>query len=320
MRTVLGAGHWGTALALYLARRGEPVILWGRSLPAQGVPYFDNTPVPKNLLLRANLAEAVVDAAELVVAVPSHGVRGLLRLVQDLVSPPFPPLILASKGFEKESGARLDEVIQEQWRGPWAILSGPSFASDLAAGRPLAMTLASLDKDLLADRAEAWRSPQMRIYPSQDVVGVCLAGAIKNVLAIAAGISDGLGNGDSARAALIVRGLAELQRLGTALGGSSQTFMGLAGAGDLILTTSSDLSRNRRFGLGIGAGREPGQVLAELGEEVEGWRSSYALYHLAQNLRIEMPIAREVYQVLYEGKSPQAATLALMQRGLAEES
>lgn len=321
-RTVLGAGHWGAALAVALARRGEAVCLWGRALQPAGprsvLPHFPDVPVPPTLSLSCAWEEALDDAAELVIAVPSHGVRELLAKLPACL-PRSVPITLTSKGLERDTQARLDEILTAQLPGrPWGVLSGPSFASDLVAGRPLAMTLASHFPDYLAMQVPAWRSEQLRIYPSTDVAGVCLAGAIKNVLAIAAGISDGLGYGDSARAALITRGLAELRRLGVALGGQADTFVGLAGAGDLILTASSDLSRNRRFGLGIGAGKPVEQVLRELGEEVEGWRSSHALYHLAEEKGIEMPIVREVYRVLYEGRSARAASAALMQRGLAE--
>ncbi|MEY2341344.1 NAD(P)H-dependent glycerol-3-phosphate dehydrogenase [Acidithiobacillus sp. IBUN Pt1247-S3] len=320
VRTVLGAGHWGTALAVTLARRGDKVRLWGRSLPdlarsAESIlPFFPQVLWPPTLTLTCDWEEALRGSQELVIAIPSHGVRDSLRLLRQSL-PHSVPITLASKGLERDSQARLDEVVAEeipQW--PWGVLSGPSFASDLAYGRPLAMTLASHSAHYLDTQVPAWRSEQLRIYPSSDVAGVCLAGAIKNVLAIAAGISDGLGHGDSARAALITRGLAELLRLGVALGGQADTFFGLAGAGDLILTASSDLSRNRRLGLGIGAGKPPAQVLQELGEEVEGWRSSFALYHLAQARHIEMPIVREVYRVLYEGRSAEEASRALMQR------
>ena len=323
VRTVLGAGHWGTALAVTLARRGDQVRLWGRSLDASAsgpasLPHFPQLSRPENLLLTHDWQKALQASRELVIALPSHAVRDALRKLRPSL-PRDVALTLASKGLERDSQARLDEVFaQEIPEWSWGVLSGPSFASDLACGRPLAMTLASDSPRYLDTWVPAWRSEQLRIYPSSDVAGVCLAGAIKNVLAIAAGISDGLGNGDSARAALITRGLAELLRLGVALGGQADTFFGLAGAGDLILTASSDLSRNRRLGLGIGAGKSPARVLQELGEEVEGWRSSHALYHLALARGIEMPIVTEVYRVLHAGRSAAEASRALMQRGQGE--
>ena len=325
VRTVLGAGHWGTALAVALARRGDAVLLWGRSLPDASahsgcpLPHFPQSQWPHALRLLSSWEVALQDVHEVIIAVPSHGVRAIARRLAHSL-PSAVAITLTSKGLERDTQQRLDQVIAEELpHHRWGVLSGPSFASDLVAGRPLAMTLASHSSEYLDAQASAWRSEQLRIYPSADVAGVCLAGAIKNVLAIAAGISDGLGYGESARAALITRGLAELQRLGIALGGRADTFIGLAGAGDLILTASSDLSRNRRLGLGIGAGAAPEQVLRGLGEEVEGWRSSHALYHLARERQIEMPIVAAVYRVLYEGHSAADASRSLMQRGLSVE-
>ncbi len=322
---VIGAGHWGTALAVYLARQGRSVRLWGHNpdhLPGipgglDLAPLFPGLRRPHGLMVVPDWRGAVHGADVLLLAVPSHALRSLLRSrIADRGS--AQTLVLASKGLERDGGARLDLVVAEEWPDrDLVVLSGPTFAADLVHGKPLAMALASKNLSLAEALAAELRSNQLRIYPGMDVAGVCLAGAIKNVLAIAAGISDGLENGDSARAALITRGLAELHRLGTALGGRTETFMGLAGAGDLILTAASDLSRNRQFGLGIGRGEKKEAILERLGQEVEGVHSSFALFHLAQQLGIEMPITEHVYRVLYEGEPPAAASRALMCRGLA---
>ncbi|MGK9451593.1 NAD(P)H-dependent glycerol-3-phosphate dehydrogenase [Acidithiobacillus caldus] len=320
---VCGAGHWGTALAVYLAGRAIPTQLWGHRrehLPGMGgdlAPIFPGVPLPASLQVTAELEPALTDAEVWLIAVPSHALRGLLRRLRGSMVPPPLALVLASKGLELDTGARLDEVVAEEFPGvPLLVLSGPSFAQDMLAGRPLAMTLAGRDDGIREAIRQRLRSAQLRLYPSADVAGVCLAGAIKNVLAIAAGICDGLGLGESARAALITRGLAELQRIGTALGGQPETFTGLAGAGDLILTASSDLSRNRRLGVALGQGLGLEAARAQIGEEVEGVRSSRALYGLALRLGVEAPISEQVYRVLYQGESPQRASVALMQRGL----
>jgi len=322
---VCGAGHWGTALAVYTARRGIPTQLWGHRrehLPGKHGdlgPIFPGVSVPPALRVVAELEPALSAAEVWLIAVPSHALRGLLQRLRATGAPAPRAILLASKGLELDTGARLDEVVREESpQLPLMVLSGPSFAQDLLFGRPLAMTLAGTDTELRDAFLHRLRSAQLRLYPSADVAGVCLAGAIKNVLAIAAGICDGLGLGESARAALITRGLAELARMGTALGGRPETFTGLAGAGDLILTASSDLSRNRRLGVAIGQGLGLAAARDRIGEEVEGVRSCRALYQLAQRLGVDAPISEQVYRVLYEGESPQRASMALMQRGLED--
>ena len=324
---VLGAGHWGTALAVYLLRQGHAVQLWGRCaerLPCQPgradlFPIFPQCARPEGLRCTVDLTAAVRDSEGIVLAIPSHALRGLMTNLRSCL-PPATLLVLASKGLEMQTALRLDQVLQETVPdAPLVVLSGPSFAHDLILGKPLAMTAASTDLAHAQRVAEAFGSAQMRVYTSDDVAGVCLGGAIKNVLAIAAGISDGLGNGDSARAALITRGMAELHRLGTALGGRTETFMGLAGAGDLILTASSDLSRNRRVGIGLGRGLSLEAVLREIGEEAEGVRTAQALFQLAQRLGVDMPITEQVYRVLFEGTAPRAASDVLMRRALRSE-
>ena len=324
---VLGAGHWGVALAVHLARQGHAVRLWGRhpeSLPCPSAggdlsPHFPQVSRPARLTCTTDLAAAVAGCAGMVLAVPSHAVRNTLLSLRESL-PAGQMVVLASKGLELETDLRLDQVLGQILKErPFAVISGPTFAAELVAGLPVAMTAASASADLAQEVARSFGNEQMRVYTSDDVAGVCLGGAIKNVLAIAAGISDGLGNGFSARAALITRGLAELRRLGTALGGRTETFMGLAGAGDLILTATSDLSRNRRVGLGLGRGLPLAAVLREIGQEAEGVRTAQALFFLAQREGVEMPITEQVFRVLYEGLAPREASDALMQRELRSE-
>lgn len=325
---VLGAGHWGTALAVHLCRQGHTARLWGRhpeTLPGFMdstclSPVFPDIGFPSGLGIGSDLAATLDGAEGVLLAVPSHALRTVLATIPRALLPPDLLLVLASKGLELPGALRLDQVLDESCPTlPKVVLSGPSFAHDLILGKPLAMTAAAASMDDARRVVEVFASDQMRVYSSDDVAGVCLGGAIKNVLAIAAGISDGLGNGDSARAALITRGIAELHRLGTALGGRTETFMGLTGAGDLILTASSDLSRNRRVGMGLGRGLSLETVLRDLGQEAEGVRSAQALFLLAQRLGVDMPITEQVYRVLYAGADPREASEQLMRRAARAE-
>ncbi len=325
---VLGAGHWGTALAVHLGRQGHAVQLWGRrpeALPGYAdsgslSPIFPGLPAPAAWFVGTDLNRALEGAEGVVLAVPSHALRGILTTISGHPLSKNVPLVLAAKGLELPSALRLDQVHHEVCpKMPLVVLSGPSFAQDLILGKPLAMTAAASRVEDAHRVVEAFASDQMRVYRSDDVAGVCLGGAIKNVLAIAAGISDGLENGDSARAALMTRGIAELHRLGTALGGRTETFMGLTGAGDLMLTASSDLSRNRRVGMGLGRGQPLEVVLRDLGQEAEGVRSAHALFLLAQRLGVEMPITEQVYRVLFTGADARQASEQLMRRAARAE-
>ena len=230
-------------------------------------------------------------------------------------------LAWATKGLEPGSGKLLSQVAIEVLGGQHAlaVISGPTFAREVALNMPTALTVAS-ENEKAAEEVASWlRNERVRVYTSRDVAGVQLGGAIKNVMAIAAGISDGLGFGANARAALITRGLAELTRLGIAMGGQKETFMGLAGAGDLILTCTDDSSRNRRVGLALGQGRKLPEILADLGQEAEGVATSRELYQLAKKLKVEMPIIEQIYRVLYENLAPQSAVEALLKREPRQE-
>lgn len=319
---VLGAGAWGTALAVVLARQGHGVWLWGsdearlarlahertNSVSLPGVRF------PERLVVESDLKRVVTASHRFLIAVPSGGFRAVLRAIVPALTPDT-ILAWATKGFEPGTGRRLSEICAELAPDcAGALITGPSFAREVADGLPAALTVACPDP-VVAQAVAGWlRHDRLRVYTVDDMIGAEVGGAVKNVLAIAAGISDGLGFGASARAALITRGLAELMRLGLALGGRAETLMGLAGAGDLILTCTDDLSRNRRVGLALGRGRTLGDIVGELGQAVEGVASAREVHALAGRLGIDMPIIEQVHAVLFAGRSPAAAGAALLHR------
>ncbi len=327
--SVLGAGSWGTALALLMARNGHPTMLWGHhpehmaKLTAArcNERYLPGARFPDNLRAVADLAEAVKSAEILVVAVPSHAFRNLLVNL----APHFTAeckIAWATKGLELQSGKLLHQVVEDVMGPdiPAAVLSGPSFARDLAANLPTAVTVASRWIEFAKMLAGLLHNNRFRAYTTEDIIGVQLGGATKNVLAIAAGVADGLGFGANSRAALITRGLAEMMRLGLAMGGKPETFMGLAGVGDLILTCTDNQSRNRRFGLGLGKGLPRDQIVAEIGQEIEGIVTTKVIYQLAQDLGIEMPITEQTYKILYENLMPLDAVNNLLLREQKSEA
>ncbi len=318
---VLGAGSWGTALALVIARHGRRVKLW--DLWAEQVEaliherenrrYLPGFPLPDLIEPTRDLSQALAAVQEVLIVVPSHGFASLLRSL-----PPLGPevgLAWATKGLEPGTNRLLHEVARDiLGERDLAVVSGPSFATEVARGLPTAVTVAS-PALIQARRVAAYlHGERFRAYTSQDLVGVQVGGAAKNVLAIATGIADGLGFGANTRAALITRGLAELTRLGTALGGRPETFTGLAGLGDLVLTCTDDQSRNRRLGLALARGASLDQARQEIGQEVEGILTSRAVHGLAQRYGIEMPISAEVYGVLYAGTTPAEAARNLLAR------
>jgi glycerol-3-phosphate dehydrogenase (NAD(P)+) len=326
---VLGAGSWGTALAVHLARTGHPTILWGRNAAQMAemqrarcnLRYLPAAPFPDGLRVDGDIVTAVRAADELLIAVPSHGFRECLTQVAPLVRPGM-RVAWATKGFELDTGKLPHQVATEVLgpHVPMAVLSGPTFAREVGAGLPTAMTVASRDNDYAMDLARGLSGRNFRAYASHDVVGVEVGGATKNVLAIGAGISDGLGFGANTRVALITRGLAEMMRLGVALGAEKDTFMGLAGLGDLVLTCTDDQSRNRRFGLALASGKSAEQAQREIGQVVEGVLAARAVRGVARNFSVEMPIAEQIYCVIYEGAPPRDAVRALMGRTVKAET
>ena len=321
--SILGAGSWGTALAILLARNGNSVLLWGhhpdemRQLQRErsNRRYLPGIPFPENLAITDDMAMAAQSSKLLLIAVPSHAFRQVLEAIKPWQTAET-CIAWATKGLELDTGRPLHRVVADVLgeKTPAAVLSGPTFAGEVAAGQPTAITVASKSVELAGELVAMLHNPCFRAYTSPDVTGVELGGAIKNVLAIAAGIADGLGYGANARAALITRGLAEMMRLGTALGGRPDTLMGLSGVGDLILTCTDNQSRNRRFGLGLGQGRNRETVIAEIGQEIEGIPTAEIVYQLARRNGIEMPITEQIHRILQEGLSPAEAVNNLLVR------
>jgi glycerol-3-phosphate dehydrogenase (NAD(P)+) len=325
---VVGAGSWGTALALQFARNGREVRLWGRDraeMQCMGTDrenrkYLPAITFPDNLRVRMELAAALDGAIDVLIAVPSHGLRKTLLQIKPLLSQQA-RICWATKGFELNTGKLPHQVAAEVLgdERPTAVLSGPTFAKEVGAGLPTAMTIASTDSAFAGDLANSLSGEKFRAYTSSDVIGVEVGGAVKNVLAIGAGISDGLGFGANTRIALINRGLVELTRLGMALGAKQETFMGLAGMGDLVLTCTDNLSRNRRMGLALASGKSIDAAQAEIQQVVEGVLAAKAVHEVAERLHVEMPICQQIYRILYEGAAPREAVGALMGRALKPE-
>ncbi|MCW8982717.1 MAG: NAD(P)-dependent glycerol-3-phosphate dehydrogenase [Gammaproteobacteria bacterium] len=326
--SVLGAGSWGTALAIQFARNGLPTQLWGRnperieemSRTRCNPQYLSDITFPEQLQVSSDLESVVRNADILLIAVPSSVFRQTLESIRDYI-PGNCLVTWATKGLEQQSGKLLHQVFAEVLGDSreCAVVSGPTFAKEVALGLPTAVTVASKSEVLAEQIAGALHGESFRAYTSQDLISVELGGACKNVLAIAAGISDGLGFGANARAALITRGLAEMVRLGVALGGQPETLMGLAGLGDLVLTCTDNQSRNRRVGLGLGEGRSLAEITEEIGQAVEGVKSAPEIHRVAMRLGVDMPIAEQVYRVLYEGLPAADAVGQLLERAPKSE-
>ncbi|MGB5080158.1 MAG: NAD(P)H-dependent glycerol-3-phosphate dehydrogenase [Burkholderiales bacterium] len=324
---ILGAGAWGTALSISLAA-GHRVTLWARdaSLAAEitsgrrNIRYLPEIPLPPSVAVTAALSAALAESDLALIATPSSQLRDVLARVR--ASGPARPIVWACKGFEQGSNKLPHQVAAEAIGKDAACgaLSGPSFALEVAQGLPTALTLAARDAGFAKRMARELHQPSLRVYFSSDLTGVEISGAVKNVMAIASGISDGLGLGLNARAALITRGLAELTRLGVALGGRAETFMGLAGAGDLILTCTGELSRNRRVGLRLARGDPLDTILKQLGHVAEGVYSAPAIEALAESKKIDMPITNAVCSVLFRGTAPREAAQQLLARDPREEN
>lgn len=318
---VLGAGAWGTALAMHLSARHQ-VSLWARNAghvsgmrKARANPlYLGDFRFNEQLAVEDDLSVAI-DAADLILSVvPTAGFRSILQNIKSLGS--TLPIIWAHKGLEPGSAKLPYEVAQEELgdRQPWGALSGPSFAAELVRGLPTAVTLAANDEAFSNQAAQLIHGGSLRVYNTTDVIGVSVGGAVKNVMAIAAGISDGMGFGNNARAAMITRGLAEMTRFGVALGAKAETFMGLAGVGDLILTCTGQYSRNREVGLQLASGKNLADVLSGLGHVAEGVNTAREVMRRAASIGVDMPITFEVNQVLTQGKSAQDAVVDLLGR------
>lgn len=326
---VVGAGSWGTALAMALARANTPVLLWSHRLEQRqelqllrsNERYLPGIALPELIQFPENLAEFGAQAEDLLIAVPSHAFHQTIESLKPLAGT-IKSLAWATKGLEPDSHRLLHQVVEDLLPGidDLAAISGPSFAKEVALNLPTAITVASPSTEYAQLWAARLASARFRVYCSDDIVGVETGGAVKNVLAIAAGISDGLGFGANARAALLTRGLAEMKRLGMSLGAQADTFSGLTGMGDLILTCTDDQSRNRRAGLGLASGKPLQQVLQDIDQVVEGVRTVKEVLALAADLKVDMPISQQVYRVLFENLSPRQAVQNLFSRELKQEA
>lgn len=325
--TVLGSGGWGTALALLLLENGNKVTLWSymeaesATLRERGEnPVLPGVALPKELSLTSDIS-CVKDCSLVVLATPSFAVRTTARQVKPYLAPGA-VLVSVSKGVEKDTSLTLTEVIAQEVGEdhPIVALSGPSHAEEVGRKVPTVVVSASKDEKSAKLVQDLFMNQRFRVYTTDDVVGVELGAALKNVIALCAGVSDGLGYGDNTKAALMTRGLTEMARLGEALGGRKETFAGLAGLGDLIVTCTSMHSRNRRCGIAIGKGTPPEQAVAEMGMVVEGYYAAATAKALAEKVGVEMPITQAAYSVLYEGRAAQEALMSLMTRDKKQES
>nr|WP_197017007.1 NAD(P)H-dependent glycerol-3-phosphate dehydrogenase [Bibersteinia trehalosi] len=322
--TILGAGSYGTALAIALSRNGHKTYLWGHNpqkmaqmaVSRMNQEFLPDIPFPDALEIESDLAQAIAKSRDLLIVVPSHVFGDVLLQLKPFLSSEH-RIIWATKGLERDTGRLLQEVVLQILgeNYPLAVLSGPTFAKELAAGLPTAISLSS-DNAQFADEMQQriHCSKSFRVYINDDMVGAQLGGAIKNVIAIGAGISDGMGFGANARTALITRGIAEISRLGASLGANPATSMGMSGLGDLVLTCTDNQSRNRRFGLMLGQGRNAEDAIAEIGQVVEGFYNTKEAHLLAQKQGVEMPIVEQIYQMLFCGKQATEVAKTLLGR------
>lgn len=320
---VAGAGSWGTALAIQLTRSGHQVRLWGRDsshieeIRASGrnQRFLPGVVLPENLTAMPELGAALDGIDHLLIASPSHGFGSVLAKSLKYLDVSR-GLAWASKGFEPGSARLLHEVARDMLPAstPLALVTGPSFAMEVANNLPTAVTVAGTDTDFNRRFAEALHHGSFRTYTSDDLVGAELGGAVKNVLAVATGIADGMGLGDNARAALVTRGLVEMMRLGAAMGAQKETLMGLAGMGDLVLTCTGDQSRNRRFGLALGRGDSAEKALVDIGQVVEGVNTAEEVHRQAHQHKVEMPISEVVYSIIHKDLPPAEGLKMLLSR------
>ena len=328
--SVIGAGSFGTAMSIVAARCGNDVRLWAHDpkiassieSTRTNPTYLGHIPIDANVRATHNLREAATFSDTLFMIVPSHHYRNVLKQLTEYITAPI-NIVSATKGIENDTLQRMSEITESVLGDKlkaFAVLSGPTFALESARGDPTAAVIASRDVDFAQTIQRCMSCASFRLYYSQDVVGVELAGSLKNVIAISAGVLEGLGLGYNTNAALITRGLHEITRLGIALGGRPETFAGLAGMGDLVLTCTGSLSRNRRLGAALGEGKSLPEILSETREVAEGVRTSKSAKELAESHAIDMPITSEMYRVLYEGESPRAALQRLMSRSLKAEA
>ena len=319
---VIGGGSWGTALAILLLNNGHNVDIWIRdSLQIQHIKesnenkkYLPGIVIPSNLNLTNDISKVIYDKQVIVLAIPSHGVRQILNETKNIINKDQ-VIVNVAKGIENNTLLRISQIVEEILPyNPYAVLSGPSHAEEVARNMPTTVVSASKDKKVAEYVQDIFMSSYFRVYTNPDVVGVELGGSLKNVIALGAGISDGVGYGDNTKAALMTRGIIEMARLGKKMGANSSTFSGLSGIGDLIVTCTSMHSRNRRAGILIGQGKSLGEAIDSVGMVVEGIKTTKSAYELAKREQVVMPITEEIYQVLYEGKNVKNSVDNLMLR------
>lgn len=323
---IIGSGSWGSALGIYLAQNGNEVKIWSFNEQERDMinnekkcMFLPKAIIPDNVICSSNFEEVLKDAEIVLHVTPSKFVRGTIKNYKNIIKD-NQILVMCSKGFESETELTLDEVIKEELPNiKYGILSGPSHAEEVSLNIPTALVIASTDEEVKEKVVEVFKSPTMRLYTSKDVRGVELGAALKNIIAFCAGVGVGLELGDNTFAALLTRGLVEISRLGTALGGEEKTFYGLTGLGDLIVTCGSEHSRNRRAGEMIGKGFSIEEARKEIGMTIESVDNIDVAYKLAKKYNVEMPIVNAVYDVLYNGLKPRVAVETLMTRNLKEE-
>ncbi len=323
---VLGGGSWGTTVAS-LAAKNVPTVLWARDEKVAhevhtdhvNRRYLDGYDLTESLEATSDLGEAVRTADVVVMGVPSHGFRSTLEAIRPHLRA-WVPVISLAKGLEQDSNLRMTEIIQQELPGhPFGVLTGPNLAKEILAGDAAASVIAMSDVTIAAQLQEVFSSNLFRVYTNDDLIGCEVAGALKNVIAIASGMADGLGTGDNTRAAVITRGLSELSRLGQCLGGDPLTFSGLAGMGDLLVTCISPQSRNRTVGVELGRGKTISQIIEEMQQVAEGVKTAKVVHEIARGLDLDLPIVDEVYHVLYEGRSAADAYRGLLRRQPSRE-
>ena len=325
---IIGSGSWGTALAFKFSLAGRKTLLWGRNKNClnkmiknrENKKYLPNVKLPESLIIETCFEKCINEATYILVATPSHAFRHIISLLKKKLTKEH-RICWGTKGFESQTGKLPHQIIEELLgtKNSMAVLSGPSFAVEVGRKLPTAVTIASNNKAFSQDLATSLSDEHFRAYTAEDIIGVEVGGATKNVVAIGAGISDGLGFGKNARIALINRGLAEMTRLGVELGASKETFMGLSGMGDLVLTCTSDISRNRQMGLALAKGKTIKEAQQDIQQVVEGLYAAEAVWKLANEIEIEMPICKAVYKILYKNISPREVAQSLMLREIRTE-
>lgn len=323
----LGGGSFGTALSIMLAKKGVLVKVWDRNknvvddinVKRENIRYLHGAVIPIGVEASTDIEEVVSDSEYIVIAVPSHVIRNLCKDIKEIINK-NQIIISIAKGIEAESGKRLSQVIREELpNNPVVILSGPSHAEEVAQDIPTTVAVTSENMEYAEKVQDLFMTNKFRVYTNEDIIGVEIGGAVKNIIALAAGVSDGIGYGDNTKAALMTRGMSEIVRMGTQLGGKKETFAGLTGMGDLIVTCTSMHSRNRRAGILIGKGATADEATREIGMVVEGIKACKAFYELKERLRVSMPITDALYKVIFEGKDPKYGVYELMTRDKKSE-